>query len=93
MIVLISPILIPVAQDPGISQLHFGMVVIMNLLIGLITPPLGLCLFVVCPVAKVDFTRLVRAPFPFMAVELAALFIVTYFPFFTLDIPGLFGFR
>lgn len=92
-IVLIAPILIPVAQALGISQLHFGMVVIMNLMIGLITPPLGLCLFVACSVGKVDFTQLIRASFPFVAVEIAALLIVTYFPFFTLFIPGLFGFR
>ena len=92
-IVLIVPILIPVAQALGISQLHFGMVVIMNLMIGLITPPLGLCLFVCCSVARVDFTKLIRASFPFLAIEIVALFIVTYVPFFTLFIPSLFGFR
>jgi len=92
-IVLIAPILIPVAQALGISQLHFGMVVIMNLMIGLITPPLGLCLFVACSVAKVDFTKLIRASFPFLVIEIVALFVVTYFPFFTLFIPNLFGFR
>ena len=92
-IVLIAPILIPVAQALGISQLHFGMVVIMNLMIGLITPPLGLCLFVACSVAKVDFTKLIRASFPFLVIEIVALLIVTYFPFFTLFIPNLFGFR
>jgi len=92
-IVLIVPILIPVAQALGISQLHFGMVVIMNLMIGLITPPLGLCLFVACSVAKVDFTKLIRASFPFLAIEIVALLIVTYVPFFTLFIPSLFGFR
>jgi len=92
-IVIIVPILIPVAQALGINQLHFGMVVIMNLMIGLITPPLGLCLFVACSVAKVDFTKLIRASFPFLAVEIAALLIVTYFPFLTLFIPNLFGFR
>jgi len=92
-IVLITPILIPVAQALGISQIHFGMVVIMNLMIGLITPPLGLCLFVCCSVARVDFTKLIRASFPFLAIEIVALFIVTYVPFFTLFIPSLFGFR
>ena len=69
------------------------MVVIMNLMIGLITPPLGLCLFVCCSVAKVDFTKLIRASFPFLVIEIVALFIVTYVPFFTLFIPNLFGFR
>ncbi len=92
-IILIAPILIPVAESLGISQLHFGMVVIMNLMIGLITPPLGLCLFVACSVAKVDLIKLIRGVLPFMAVEIAVLFIVTYFPFFTLYIPSLFGFR
>ncbi|MBU2261943.1 MAG: TRAP transporter large permease [Proteobacteria bacterium] len=92
-IVIIVPILIPVAKALGIDQLHFGMIVIMNLMIGLITPPLGLCLFVVCSVAKVDFTKLVRASIPFILVEIAALFVVTYFPFLVLFIPHFFGFR
>jgi len=92
-IVLIVPILIPVAQALGINQLHFGMVVIMNLMIGLITPPLGLCLFVACSVGKVDFTKLVVASVPFILVEIAALFVVTYLPSLVLFIPNLFGFR
>ena len=92
-LVIMVPILLPLATQAGIDPLHFGIVVVMNLVIGLITPPLGLCLFVVCSVAKVDLMRLIRVTLPFLAVELAALLLVTYVPAIPLWIPHLFGFK
>jgi C4-dicarboxylate transporter DctM subunit len=65
----------------------------MNLMIGLITPPLGLCLFVTCSVAKVDLTKLIRACTPFIVVEIGTLIIVTYWPGLVLFIPRMFGYR
>lgn len=92
MIVMV-PILLPLSNAAGIDPLHFGIVVVMNLMIGLITPPLGLCLFVTCSVAKVDLTRLIRACSPFIVVEIVTLIIVTYWPGLVLFIPRLFGYR
>jgi tripartite ATP-independent transporter DctM subunit len=91
-IIIMTPILLPVAQHAGIDPLHFGIVVVMNLMIGLITPPLGLCLFVCCSVSKVDFVDLVRVSTPFILVEIVALLIVTYFPGIVLFIPHMFGY-
>lgn len=91
-IIIMVPILLPVAAHAGIDPLHFGAVVVMNLMIGLITPPLGLCLFVVCSVAEVDLTRLIKTTLPFVAVEILALAVVTYFPWIVLAIPRAFGF-
>ncbi len=91
-IILLVPILVPVAQQAGINPLHFGMVVVMNLMIGLITPPVGLCLFVSCSLAKVDLMKLVRVNTPFLLVEIGMLMIVTYFPQIVLFIPRLFGY-
>jgi tripartite ATP-independent transporter DctM subunit len=92
-IVIMVPILLPLALHAGIDPIHFGIVVIMNLMIGLITPPLGLCLFVVCSVADVNFIKLVRATLPFLAIEIVALMFVTYLPEIALFIPHFFGFR
>lgn len=92
-IVIMVPILLPLASQAGIDPLHFGIVVVMNLMIGLITPPLGLCLFVASSVAKVDLVPLIRATFPFLMVEILMLFVVTYWPQVVLFIPHVFGFR
>lgn len=92
-IIIMVPILLPLANATGIDPLHFGIVVVMNLMIGLITPPLGLCLFVGCSVASVDLTKLIRASTPFLAVEIVTLLIVTYWPSLILFIPHVFGYH
>lgn len=79
MLVLV-PILHPVAVSLGVDPVHFGILVIFNLMIGLITPPLGLCLFVAEGVANVGMARLVRQIMPFFAVELLVLLILTFVP-------------
>ena len=92
-IIIMTPILLPLATHAGIDPLHFGIVVVMTNVIGLITPPLGLCLFVVCSIAKVDLMRLIRVIVPFLLIELVALLIVTYVPAIPLWIPHMFGFK
>ena len=92
-IIIMVPILLPLATHAGIDPLHFGIVVVMTNVIGLITPPLGLCLFVVCSIAKVDLMRLIKVIFPFLMIELVALLIITYVPAIPLWIPHLFGFK
>lgn len=91
-IIILVPILLPLAQQANINPLHFGMIVVMNLMIGLITPPLGLCLFVACSISKVDLIKLVRVNTPFLLVEIVMLMVVTYFPQIVLFIPRLFGY-
>jgi tripartite ATP-independent transporter DctM subunit len=91
-LIIMVPILLPLANHAGIDPLHFGIVVVMNLMIGLITPPLGICLFVVSSVAKVDLMKLIRVSLPFVFVEILVLMVVTYFPGIVLLIPRAFGF-
>jgi tripartite ATP-independent transporter DctM subunit len=79
MLVLV-PILHPIAVSLGIDPVHFGIVVIFNLMIGLITPPLGLCLFVADSIANVGFSKLVKQILPLFLVELLVLFIITFIP-------------
>lgn len=90
-IIILVPILSPVAQSFGIDQLHFAMIVIVNLCVGLVTPPLGVVLFVACGIADVPMEELIRSAWPFLLAIIAVLILVTYVPAFTLTIPRIFG--
>ena len=91
MLVLV-PILHPIAISMGVDPTHFGILVVFNLMIGLITPPMGLCLFVADSVANVGLGRLVRQIIPLFFVELAVLIILAFFPVTVIGLPRLFGF-
>lgn len=89
--VIIVPILAPVAAKMGFDGIHFGFVFVYNLSIGLVTPPLGLALFVSAGIGKVSLEKVTRAVLPFLAVEIVLLFLFSYFPYITLLLPDLFG--
>ncbi|UCG63420.1 MAG: TRAP transporter large permease subunit, partial [Deltaproteobacteria bacterium] len=91
MLVLV-PILHPIAVSMGVDPTHFGILVVFNLMIGLITPPMGLCLFVADSVANVGLAALVRQIIPLFFVELVALIVITFFPASVIGLPRLFGF-
>ena len=91
MLVLV-PILHPIAVSMGVDPTHFGILVVFNLMIGLITPPMGLCLFVADSVANVGLGRLTRQIVPLFFVELAVLIIIAFFPITVVGLPRLFGF-
>jgi TRAP-type C4-dicarboxylate transport system permease large subunit len=76
----------------GLHPLHFGMVICVNLLIGLITPPVGTNLFVICAIGKVKLEPLIQAVIPFLLIEIVVLLLISYFPILTLTIPKLAGF-
>ncbi|WP_428239987.1 TRAP transporter large permease [Gynuella sp.] len=91
MLVLV-PILHPIAISLGIDPTHFGIVVIFNLMIGLITPPLGLCLFVSDAISGVGMARLTKALIPMLMVELLVLMLITFVPTLTTILPRLAGY-
>ncbi len=91
-VILLAPILIPIAIQYGIHPLHFALVVLVNVNIGLATPPLGVCLFVVAPIAKTSFENVVSKIFPFLVAEITVLFLITYIPELILFVPRMFGF-
>lgn len=91
MLVLV-PILHPIAVSLGVDPVHFGILVIFNLMIGLITPPLGLCLFVAEGIAKVGMVKLTRAIMPFFLVEVLVLIILTFVPETVIWLPRAMGF-
>ena len=91
MLVLV-PIMHPIAVELGVDPVHFGILVIFNLMIGLITPPLGLCLFVAEGIANIGMTRMVRAIVPFFLVEVLVLVILTFVPGLVTFLPTVLGF-
>lgn len=91
-ILILSPILYPIAAKYGVDIIHFGLIVVLNTSIGFITPPVGLNLFVACSIGKINFTTVVRNVLPYLAAMVIALIIVTYIPAVALFLPRLFGY-
>ena len=91
-LIMLVPILAPIAASYGIDPLHFGFVVVMNLVIGLITPPVGVVLFVVGGLANISMERVVRAVWPHLIWQLVVLALVTYFPGLSLWVPRMLGY-
>ncbi|WP_221801374.1 TRAP transporter large permease [Oceanobacter mangrovi] len=89
---ILLPILHPIAMTLGIDPTHFGIVVIFNLMIGLITPPMGICLFVSNSVANVGMGAISRRIMPMFLVELAVLAIITFIPQTVTFLPKMFGY-
>ena len=79
-ILVLAPILVPVAVHFGIDPVHFGMVMVVNLALGMITPPFGVNLFAACTVAKISLDRVVKDLIPFICVILACLMLISYVP-------------
>jgi C4-dicarboxylate transporter, DctM subunit len=91
-ILIILPVLLPTAAALGIDPVHFGVMTVLNIMIGLVTPPYGLLLFMMTKIAEVPFTALVREAFPFILVMIVALAIVTIVPGTVLWLPRLAGY-
>lgn len=89
LILICTPIFLPVAMSIGVDPLQFGMILMMNLGLGLCTPPVGACLFVGCAVGKVPIERAVRTIWPFYAAILIALILTTFIPAISLTLPNL----
>ncbi len=79
-IIVLGPILAPVAQHFGIDPVHFGLIMVVNLALGMITPPFGVNLFAACTVARISLDRIVGHLLPFVGVILACLMVITYVP-------------
>jgi tripartite ATP-independent transporter DctM subunit len=89
-LVITVPVLFPLVTRLGVDPVHFGLVMIINLLIGTCTPPFGIALFITMQIAGVPFAAIVRAVTPFLVPMLITLLLVTYVPQLVLFLPGLF---
>jgi C4-dicarboxylate transporter DctM subunit len=90
-VLIFAPIMFPIATALGIHPVHLGIIMTVNMEIGMITPPVGLNLFVTSGVAQLPVTTVIRAALPWLAVLLAALLVVTYVPSVSLVLPSALG--
>lgn len=91
-IIILGPILGPIFTSMGVDPIHFAIIMAVNLTVGLLTPPMGLVLFVTSSVSGLRVETIARATLPFLAAEVAVIFLITYFPALCLTVPRLLGF-
>jgi tripartite ATP-independent transporter DctM subunit len=92
-LLIIIPVLLPTAKALGVDPVHFGVVAVVNIMIGLITPPYGLLLFMMVKIADVSLADLVREVMPFLGAMMAALALITFVPSLVLFLPRLMGYQ
>ncbi|HEV7328771.1 MAG TPA: TRAP transporter large permease [Bosea sp. (in: a-proteobacteria)] len=92
-LLIVVPVLIPTAKALGIDMVHFGVVVVVNIMLGLITPPYGLLLFIMTNIAEVPLRQIVRECMPFLGAMIVALALITFFPSLVLWLPRLMGYQ
>jgi tripartite ATP-independent transporter DctM subunit len=88
-ITILVPVLLPVAMEMGVDPVHFGVIMVLNLMIGLLTPPIGMVLYVLSRVAKLPFERCVAATAPFLVPLGVVLLLITFVPALTMWLPTL----
>ncbi|MEA5033238.1 MAG: TRAP transporter large permease [Sphaerochaeta sp.] len=91
-VIILAPIFAPIATSMGISLIHFGVIMVLNLIIGAGTPPVGACLFIACKIADISVERGSRGILPYVIAEIMVLLLVTYIPFLVTFIPTLLGY-
>lgn len=88
-LIILFPVLLKVALSVGVDPIHFAIIAVLNLMIGLTTPPVGVCLFVASSIGKISLGKMSRAILPFLAVSVIVLLLVTYVPQISLFLPKL----
>ena len=91
-VLIFTPVFLPVVANLGMDPTHFGIVMVLNLCIGLCTPPVGSVLFVGCGVSGASITQVIRPLFPMYAAMVLTLIAVTFIPWLSLWLPSVFGF-
>jgi tripartite ATP-independent transporter DctM subunit len=91
-VLIFTPIFLPVVQKLGVHPLQFGIIMIMNLCIGLCTPPVGTCLFLGCGIAETTVTRVIRPILPFFVAMIVTLLLCTFIPGISMWLPAKLGF-
>ncbi len=90
-IIILTPVFLPVIQKFGIDPIHFGVVMVVALAIGMLTPPLGICLFIACNIAEIPMSEIIKYLFWPLAIMIGCLFVITYVPWTVMYIPSLYG--
>lgn len=92
LMIIAYPVLMPVALSLGIDPIHFGVILVLNLMIGLVTPPVGLCLYVVAGIARIPIAEITREIWPYLLGLLVSLLLITFVPAISLWLPNYFGY-
>jgi len=90
-IIILVPVLLPVVTQIGVDPLHFGIIIVVNLAIGMVTPPLGVCLFVGCGIGGITLESISKAVWPFILSMIIAVLLLTYIPWISIILPRLAG--
>ena len=90
-LLICAPVLAPIATMFGIDAVHFGVVFVLNIIIGLATPPFGMCMFIAMGIAKIPLSKSMKAMIPFVTAEIIVLFLITYIPELCLTLPRILG--
>lgn len=88
-LVILFPVLLQIVIPLGVDPIHFGVIVVLNLIIGLTTPPVGVCLFVASSIGKISMAEAIKAIIPFLVLSFLILMLVTYIPAISLFLPNL----
>ena len=91
-LIILTPVLLPLMNEIGVDPLHFGVILVLNLVIGLTTPPVGVCLFIAGAIGNIRLERISRAILPFILASIAVLGIATYWESLIMFIPKFFGY-
>jgi len=92
-LIILTPVLLPLMNKIGVDPLHFGVIIVLNLVIGLTTPPVGVCLFIACAIGEIKLEEITKAILPFLLASIIVLLIVTYWESLIMFIPKLFGYK
>lgn len=88
-LIILSPVFLPVIEQFGIDPVHFGVVMVTALAIGMLTPPLGICLFISCNIAGIPLSQIIRYVLPLLAIMIGCLFLITFVPDLVMFIPDI----
>ena len=90
--IIACPVLLPIIAKIGVDPVYFGVILVLNIMIGLVTPPVGLCLYVVAGIAKISIAEITREIWPYVLALIAVLMLITYVPAISLWLPHALGY-
>ena len=90
--IIAYPVLLPIIAKIGVDPVHFGVILVLNIMIGLVTPPVGLCLYVVAGIARLSIAEITREIWPYVLALIGVLMLITYVPAFSLWLPHTLGY-
>jgi TRAP-type C4-dicarboxylate transport system, large permease component len=91
-LIIAFPVLLPIIMKIGVDPVHFGVIIVLNLMIGLVTPPVGLCLYVVSSISQVSLAEISAELWPYLLALVAVLLLITFVPELSLWLPHVLGY-